>query len=104
MDNRRQFLRGLAGAAAACGLPAQMRPLVIDAHCHAGVGEEMTAPWTTRADIGVTLRHMEEAGIDRTIIFPINNPTYEKAERGDRGNVRPLSGQADRVRQARSAE
>src|SRR5260221_14588412 len=59
--------------------PAQSRTLVIDAHCHAGLGQEMTAPWTTRGDIEVTLRHMEEVGIDRTIIFPINNPTYEKA-------------------------
>jgi len=78
MENRRQFLRGLAGAAA-CGLQGQTRPLVIDAHCHAGLGQEMTAPWTTNGDLGITLRHMEEAGIDRTIIFPINNPTYEKA-------------------------
>src|SRR6266567_131142 len=78
MENTRKFLRGLAGAAA-CGLQGQTRPLVIDAHCHAGLGQEMTAPWTTNGDLGITLRHMEEAGIDRTIIFPINNPTYEKA-------------------------
>lgn len=39
----------------------------------------MTAPWTTRADLEITLRHMEEAGIDKTIIFPVNNPTYTKA-------------------------
>ena len=39
----------------------------------------MTAPWTTRADLDVTLRHMEEVGIDRTIIFPVNNVTYTKA-------------------------
>ena len=39
----------------------------------------MTAPWTTRADLAITLRHMEEAGIDKTIIFPVNNHTYEKA-------------------------
>ena len=38
----------------------------------------MTAPWTSNGDIGITLRHMEEAGIDRSIVFPINNPTYEK--------------------------
>ncbi len=69
------------GGAGACGLQAQTRRLVIDAHCHAGLGQEMTAPWTTNGDIGITLRHMEEAGIDRSIIFPINNPTYEKANR-----------------------
>jgi predicted TIM-barrel fold metal-dependent hydrolase len=39
----------------------------------------MSAPWTTRADLQITLRNMAEAGIDRTIIFPIENPGYEKA-------------------------
>jgi predicted TIM-barrel fold metal-dependent hydrolase len=67
------------GASAACASPGQSRTLVIDAHCHAGLGQEMTAPWTSNGDIEITLRHMEEAGIDRTIVFPINNPTYEKA-------------------------
>lgn len=51
---------------------------MVDAHCHAGRGQAMSAPWTTRADIQVTLRHMAEAGIDRTVLFPINNPEYEK--------------------------
>lgn len=66
-------------------LPAELqdtrksRGLVIDAHCHAGKGEAMSAPWTTFADPDVTLRRAREAGIDRTIIFPIENPTYEKA-------------------------
>lgn len=74
--NRREFLTTLATMAA----PAQ-RPLVIDTHCHAGLGQAMSAPWTTRADIQVTLRNMAEAGIDRTIIFPINNTEYEKPNR-----------------------
>jgi len=72
---RRELLLGAAGAGS---LGAQTRPLVIDAHCHAGQGQAMSAPWTTRADVEVTLRHMAEAGIDRTIIFPINNTEYEK--------------------------
>lgn len=38
----------------------------------------MSDPWTTRADPEITLRHMAEAGIDRTIIFPINNHDFEK--------------------------
>ncbi len=38
----------------------------------------MSAPWTTKADVNVTLRHMAEAGIDRTVIFPINNTEYER--------------------------
>jgi predicted TIM-barrel fold metal-dependent hydrolase len=54
---------------------------IIDVHCHAGKGETMTAPWTSYADPEVTLRRAAEAGIDRTVIFPISNPTYEKANR-----------------------
>ena len=62
------------------GWPAAMqtKSLVIDAHCHAGTGQQMQAPWNTRADIQVTLQHMAEGGIDRTIIFPINNSDYER--------------------------
>jgi hypothetical protein len=60
MISRRTFL---AAAAVAQG---QSKTLVVDAHCHAGRGTGMSAPWTTRADVEVTLRHMAEAGIDRT--------------------------------------
>jgi uncharacterized protein len=55
--------------------------LIIDCHCHAGKGETMTAPWTSYADPKVTLRRAQEAGIDKTVIFPISNPTYTKANR-----------------------
>src|SRR4051794_22778528 len=78
-SNRRHFLGLLAGSTVAATASAQARPLVIDAHCHAGLGSQMTAPWTTRGDLDITLRHMQEAGIDRTVVFPINNPTYTKA-------------------------
>src|SRR5262249_1428665 len=77
--NRRDFIGIVTGAATAATVQAQPRPLVIDAHCHAGLGSQMTAPWTAQADLDITLRHMQEVGIDRTIIFPINNPTYTKA-------------------------
>ena len=36
-------------------------------------------PWTTYNDPEWTLRRAREAEIDRTIIFPINNATYQKA-------------------------
>ena len=58
---------------------------IIDAHCHAGHGtnSERTGgphdPWTTFNDPEETLKKMESAGIDRTIIFPINNVTYREA-------------------------
>jgi predicted TIM-barrel fold metal-dependent hydrolase len=69
--------------AAAAGWQQESKPagLIIDVHCHAGKGETMTAPWTSYADPQVTLRRAAEAGIDRTVIFPISNPTYEKANR-----------------------
>jgi predicted TIM-barrel fold metal-dependent hydrolase len=54
------------------------RKLIIDCHCHAGFGQAMTAPWTTRARIQVTLDHMAEACIDKTVIFPVNDSDYEK--------------------------
>ena len=41
----------------------------------------MSAPWTTVADPALSLRRMEEAGIDRSVIFPINNDSYEAANR-----------------------
>jgi predicted TIM-barrel fold metal-dependent hydrolase len=76
MSTRRRFLMAASAAAQPTG-----QNLVIDAHCHAGRGEAMSAPWTTRADVEVTLRHMKEAGIHRTVIFPINNPDYERPNR-----------------------
>jgi len=74
--SRRDFLGTMMATVAPLS-----KHLIIDAHCHAGTGQAMSAPWETRADIEVTLRHMSEAGIDRTIIFPINNPEYERANR-----------------------
>jgi predicted TIM-barrel fold metal-dependent hydrolase len=73
---RRDFFLSLA--ATATGATAPARTLIIDAHCHAGKGQAMSAPWTTRAGVEVTLDHMAEAGIDRTVIFPINNEQFEK--------------------------
>ncbi len=56
---------------------------IIDAHCHAGrglnYGQEDGDLWTTYNDPKWTLRRMEEAGIYRTVIFPINNTTYAEA-------------------------
>jgi predicted TIM-barrel fold metal-dependent hydrolase len=58
---------------------AQRPNLIIDAHAHAGHGEALSAPWSTYNDPEVILRHAQEAGIDKTIIFPLENPTYQKA-------------------------
>lgn len=44
--------------------------MIIDAHCHAGRGDALTAPWTTAAPLGAYLRRAQAAGIDRTIVMP----------------------------------
>ncbi len=89
--NRRGFLKSsLVGGASIClfesaGAGAVERVRIVDAHCHAGSGmdfgkdDSTGEPWTTYNDPQWTLRHMEEAGIDQSIIFPISNRTYEKA-------------------------
>lgn len=81
MIDRRNFLKGALYPSylLAKSERAKGSSLIVDAHCHAGKGEAMAAPWSTYADPDVTLRRAEEAGIDKTIIFPINNPTFEKA-------------------------
>jgi uncharacterized protein len=58
---------------------------VIDCHAHVGVARlagspwDLTDNWYTFNDPELVLRHMEEAGIDRSIICSIENVTYEKA-------------------------
>ncbi len=95
--NRRDFARlGMSAAIAANGRwtaahePA--RPRIIDAHCHAGkginYGKPDSDPWTTYNDPEWTLRRMKEAGIDRTVLFPINNTSYQEANVEIAGYVR----------------
>jgi predicted TIM-barrel fold metal-dependent hydrolase len=61
------------------------RVQIIDAHCHAGPGLHSGDPngphdpWTTFNDPEETLQKMQEAGIDKTVIFPINNARYQHA-------------------------
>jgi uncharacterized protein len=82
---RREFLKAGALLAAGCAIPDSGggRDWVVDCHCHAGrgmnYGKDGAAPWTTFNSPERTLRRMEQAGIDRTVIFPITNTTYEEA-------------------------
>ncbi len=81
------FVAALSVGTTVCaeGAAPEQRVRVIDAHCHAGPGLNFgnenpnRDPWTTFNDPQWTLRRMEEAGIDQTIIFPISNTSYEKA-------------------------
>jgi len=95
--SRRQFLRqcgaglssgALAGAglmgettASADGTGKTLKTPVIDGHAHAGTASAMTDPWTCMADPEAILRRNQEAGIDQSVIFPINHDTFEEANR-----------------------
>ncbi len=90
---RRDFFKGvllssslsLTGPVHTARTQDSQRPKVIDAHCHAGRGinysknDPTSDPWTTYNDPKWTLSRAKEVGITQTIIFPINNATYKKA-------------------------
>src|SRR5437870_1726098 len=108
MTDRRQFLQsGLAAAGSGLAgwhvplsraMADETRPLVVDAHCHAGKGmnygstDPNSDPWTTFNDPERVLRQAEAAGIDQTVIFPISNTTYEKANEEIASYVRKYPG------------
>jgi predicted TIM-barrel fold metal-dependent hydrolase len=78
MTSRREFLAAataLTGIAAAA--PQPKKTPVIDCHVHAGHASDLTDPWWTLADPAEILRRMDQAGVDRACIFPINHKTYE---------------------------
>jgi predicted TIM-barrel fold metal-dependent hydrolase len=80
MTTRREFL-AVAAALAGGASSAQPRKVpVIDCHVHAGHAPALTDPWTTIADPAEILQRMDEAGVDKAVIFPItNDPDYERA-------------------------
>jgi hypothetical protein len=53
--------------------------MIIDCHCHAGVGDKMTTPWNTNAPIEPYLRRAQAAGIDRTIVLAPFHSNYSEA-------------------------
>lgn len=53
--------------------------MILDAHCHAGHGDILSAPWDTEAPLEEHLRRAREAGIERTVVFPISNLDLERA-------------------------
>jgi predicted TIM-barrel fold metal-dependent hydrolase len=75
----------MEASAAAPAQEARPRPRVIDVHSHAGrglnfdKGDPVAEPWTTFNDPKWLLQQDDEAGIDQSVIFPINNITFEKA-------------------------
>ncbi len=55
--------------------------MIIDSHIHAGHGTGLTDSWTTFEDIEISLKRMDEAGIDKAVILPIENLDYRIANR-----------------------
>ena len=55
--------------------------MIIDRHCHAGQGDGLTGPWDTSAPLESYLRRADEAGIDRTVLFPAFHTDYARANR-----------------------
>jgi predicted TIM-barrel fold metal-dependent hydrolase len=53
--------------------------MIIDFHCHAGKGNELTAPWNTDASLDCYLGRAGAAGIDKTVVFPLFHDDYAKA-------------------------
>jgi predicted TIM-barrel fold metal-dependent hydrolase len=53
--------------------------MIIDAHCHAGTGDLLTAPWNTCAPLRVYLGRARAAAIDLTIVVPAFRTDHAKA-------------------------
>jgi hypothetical protein len=53
--------------------------VIVDAHCHAGRGDLLTAPWNTIAPVDKYLRRARAAGIDRTVVVPAFRTDYDAA-------------------------
>jgi hypothetical protein len=64
---------------------APAESLVIDCHSHGGIALEpggrleLSTPWDTVADPEIIQQHAKEVGIDKTVIFPIDNTNYKEA-------------------------
>jgi predicted TIM-barrel fold metal-dependent hydrolase len=55
--------------------------VIIDCHCHAGIGDGLTGPWDTEAHLDRYLVRAARAGIDRTVVFPTFDSDYAAANR-----------------------
>jgi uncharacterized protein len=67
---------------------------IIDAHCHAGLGDGFHGPWDTEARLEPYLTRARQAGISRTVVFPVFNSDYAAAN--DR-LARLVAGMPDRL-------
>jgi uncharacterized protein len=61
-------------------LPRQAH-VIVDCHCHAGIGDGLTGPWNTEAHLERYLERAARAGIDRTVVFATFHSDYAVANR-----------------------
>jgi uncharacterized protein len=54
--------------------------MIVDCHCHAGVGDRLTGPWDV-APLTRYLRRADAAGITRTVLLPTFHSDYGVANR-----------------------
>jgi predicted TIM-barrel fold metal-dependent hydrolase len=55
--------------------------VIVDCHCHAGLGDGLTGPWDTEAHLERYLARARRAGIDRTVVFAAFHSDYATANR-----------------------
>jgi hypothetical protein len=55
--------------------------VIVDCHCHAGLGDGLTGPWDTSARLDAYLERARRANIDRTVIFAPFHTDYAAANR-----------------------
>ena len=55
--------------------------MIVDFHCHAGLGDGLTGPWDTEARLGRYLVRAARAGIERTVLFAAFHSDYSIANR-----------------------
>jgi predicted TIM-barrel fold metal-dependent hydrolase len=55
--------------------------MIIDCHCHAGLGDGLTGPWDTAAPLEKYLARARAAGIERSVLFPAFHSDYLFANR-----------------------
>jgi len=67
--------------------------MILDCHCHAGPGDGLSGPWDTSVCLQPHLERAREAGIDRTVVFPVFHSDYATANRAVAGIVRAHSKQ-----------
>jgi len=55
--------------------------MIIDCHCHAGMGDGLTGPWDTRAPLDKYMPRAARAGINRTVLLAAFHSDYRLANR-----------------------